>query len=178
MSINIPWVEVLKACFPSAKISENTDVIVVSPQYAADIAVIMSTTDRASLNNYLIWQLVHTYMPYLSSTYTEVMNMYLKFQTGAQKPLQRWEFCYDVTQKFFGHLMDSIYYETQVNKRVLLCCSKSSNSGWRGAWVLWLNSCLFRLGKGGGKRVCFFEYIHHRKFKSSRVSLNIFKWCD
>ena len=36
----------------------------------------------------------------------------------------------------------------------------------------------FDWGRGGGKRVCFFEYIHHRKFKSSRVSLNIFKWCD
>ena len=41
MSINIPWLEVLKACYPNGQISEETEVLVVSPQYAADIAVIM-----------------------------------------------------------------------------------------------------------------------------------------
>ena len=46
MSINIPWLEVLKACYPNAGISEETEIMVVSPQYTADIAVIMSTTDR------------------------------------------------------------------------------------------------------------------------------------
>ena len=34
--------------------SEETKIVVVSPQYAADIDVIMSTTDKGSLNNYLV----------------------------------------------------------------------------------------------------------------------------
>ena len=116
MSINIPWLDVLKACYPSAKVSENTNVLVTSPQYAADIAVIMSTTDRASLNNYLIWRLVHKYMRYLSSTYTEVINMYRRLKVGARKPPERWEFCYDVTKQFFGHLMDTLLFENQVKE--------------------------------------------------------------
>ena len=116
MSINIPWLEVLKACYPNSKITENTSVMLVSPQYVADIAVIMSTTDRASLNNYLIWQLVRTYMPYLSSSYTEVVNMYTKFRIGADKPLERWQFCFQVTNDFFGHLLDSLYSEEKVCK--------------------------------------------------------------
>ena len=75
MSINVPWLEVLKACYPNAQVmvmfmvvmstmvimmaiiammmmvvefsffceqmSEDTEVLVVSPQYNADIAVIM-----------------------------------------------------------------------------------------------------------------------------------------
>ena len=52
MSINIPWLEVLKACYPNAQISEETEISVVSPQYTADIAVIMSTTDRWALFSY------------------------------------------------------------------------------------------------------------------------------
>ena len=76
MSINVPWLEVLKACYPRGQVSEETEVLVVSPQYAADIAVIMSTTDRGSLNNYLVWRLVHQYMPYLSRPYTEVVHLY------------------------------------------------------------------------------------------------------
>lgn len=115
MSINIPWLEVLKACYPNAQISEETEIIVVSPQYAADIAVIMSTTDRGSLNNYLVWQLVQKFMPYLSKTFTEVMDLYRKFLTGAQKPLQRWEFCAEATDQFFGHLMDSLFFMEQDN---------------------------------------------------------------
>jgi hypothetical protein len=70
MSINIPWLEVLKACYPNAKITEDT------------AAVIMSTTDRASLNNYLIWRLVFKYMPFLSAAYTEVVDLYRKAGGG------------------------------------------------------------------------------------------------
>merc|ERR1719336_3473976 len=113
MSINIPWLEVLKACYPNAQITEETEITFVSPQYAADIAVIMSTTDRGSLNNYLVWQLVQKFMPYLSKTFTEVMDLYRKFLTGAQKPLQRWEFCAQTTEQFFGHLMDSLFFMDQ-----------------------------------------------------------------
>jgi len=113
MSINIPWLEVLKACYPNAGIAEETEIIVVSPQYTADIAVIMSTTDRGSLNNYLVWKLVQKFMPYLSKAFTEVVDLYRKHLTGAQKPAQRWEFCADTTQMFFGHLMDSLLFQSQ-----------------------------------------------------------------
>ena len=58
MSINIPWLEVLKACYPNAGIAEETEIIVVSPQYTADIAVIMSTTDR-----YVSCELCQLYIP-------------------------------------------------------------------------------------------------------------------
>ena len=138
MSINIPWLEVLKACYPNAGISEETEIMVVSPQYTADIAVIMSTTDRyetfnrnfvnfmyfnafnlfrGSLNNYLVWKLVQKFMPYLSKAFTEVVDLYRKHLTGAQKPAQRWEFCADTTQMFFGHLMDSLLFQSQVDKK-------------------------------------------------------------
>ena len=129
MSINIPWLEVLKACYPNAQITEETEITVVSPQYAADIAVIMSTTDRfcsplltsnveipicrGSLNNYLVWKLVEKFLPYLSKAFTEVVDLYRKHMTGAQKPLQRWEFCADTTQMFFGHLMSSLVFREQ-----------------------------------------------------------------
>ena len=69
---------------------------------------------RGSLNNYLIWRLVKMYMPYLSKSFREVVDLYRKFLTGAQKPLPRWEFCEETTELFFGHLIDSIYYQEQV----------------------------------------------------------------
>ena len=74
-----------------------------------------STTDRGSLNNYLVWKLVHKFMPFLSKAFTEVGDLYRKFLTGAQKPLQRWEFCAHTTQQFLGHLMDSLLFQEQVS---------------------------------------------------------------
>jgi len=114
MSINVPWLEVLKACYPNAQMSEDTEVLVVSPQYNADIAVIMSTTDRGSLNNYLIWRLVHSYMPFLSRQFTEVVHLYRKLLTGARKPPPRWQFCAGITHKFFAHLLDSLLHREQI----------------------------------------------------------------
>ncbi|TRY64311.1 hypothetical protein TCAL_00498 [Tigriopus californicus] len=109
MAINVPWLEILKAAYSDAPLSEETEIMVVSPQYAADIGVIMSTTDRGSLNNYLMWRLVQSYMPYLSKSFREVTNLYRKSLSGAQKPLERWEFCEITTERFFSHLMNSLY---------------------------------------------------------------------
>ena len=109
MAINIPWLEILKSAYPDAPMSEETKVVVVSPQYAADIAVIMATTDRASLNNYLMWRLVQAYMPYLSKPFREVADLYRKSIAGAQKPLERWEFCQVTTERFFDHLLNSMF---------------------------------------------------------------------
>lgn len=117
MSMNIPWLEILKAAYTDAPMSEETEIVVVSPQYAADIAVIMSTTDRGSLNNYLMWRLVQAYMPFLSKTFREVVDLYRKSLTGAQKPLQRWEFCQVTTERFFGHLMNSLLTQRQPRLR-------------------------------------------------------------
>ncbi|CAB4070053.1 ECE [Lepeophtheirus salmonis] len=109
MSMTVPWLEILKAAFSDASTTEETGIIVVSPQYVADIAVIMSTTDRGSLNNYLMWRLAETYMPYLSKNYREVVDVYRKSISGAQKPLERWEFCQETTDRFFGHYLNAIY---------------------------------------------------------------------
>ena len=108
MSMNIPWLEIGKAAYSEAPLSETTEVVVISPQYVADIAVILSTTDRASLNNYLMWQLARSYMPYLSKPFREAVDLYRKALTGASKASERWEFCAVTTQRFFAHLTSAL----------------------------------------------------------------------
>ena len=77
----------------------------------------MSTTDRASLNNYFMWQLVQAYLPYLSKQFREVGELYRKTLSGAQKPLERWEMCEMTTERFFGHLMNVMYFRRQERER-------------------------------------------------------------
>ncbi len=113
MSMNIPWLEIGKAAYSEAPLSETTEVVVISPQYVADIAVILSTTDRASLNNYLMWQLARSYMPYLSKPFREAVEIYRKALTGASKASERWEFCAVTTQRFFAHLTSSLVADSR-----------------------------------------------------------------
>lgn len=113
MSMNIPWLEIAKAAYSEAPLSEDTEVVVISPQYVADIAVILSTTDRGSLNNYLMWQLARAYMPYLSKPFRESVDTYRKALTGAPKPPERWEFCATTTERFFAHLTSAMVADTR-----------------------------------------------------------------
>ena len=108
-SMNIQWLEILKAAYSDAQMSEETEIVVVSPRYCADIGVIMSTTDRASLNNYLMWQVASAFMPYLAKPFREIGDLYRKSLTGVQRELDRWEFCEFTTERFFGHLITSMY---------------------------------------------------------------------
>ena len=87
--------------------------MVISPQYVADIAVILSTTDRGSLNNYLMWQLAKAYMPYLSKPFRESVDQYRKALTGATKPPERWEFCAHTTERFYAHLSSTMVADTR-----------------------------------------------------------------
>jgi len=68
------------------------------------------------LNNYLIWRLVHSYMPFLSRDFTEVVYLYRRLLTGELKPAPRWQFCAGITHKFFAHLLDSLLHREQIRE--------------------------------------------------------------
>ena len=52
-------------------------------------------------------------MPYLSKPFQEAADLYRKSLTSAQKPLERWEFCEVTAERFFGHLMTSMYTKSR-----------------------------------------------------------------
>lgn len=60
--------------FPESNVTEETEVIVTSPQYLIEVSHIMASSDRVVLNSYLIWTLVKNYLPYLSSEFTTVID--------------------------------------------------------------------------------------------------------
>ena len=60
-----------------------------------------------------MWQLAKSYMPYLSKPFQEAADLYRKSLTSAQKPLERWEFCEATAERFFGHLMTSMYTKSR-----------------------------------------------------------------
>ena len=104
MSINIPWLEVLKACYPNAQITEDTEILVVSPQYTADIAVIMSTTDR--------WVYIYMYSRQLAT------DLRRSFTIIEKAPTTRAFSWLKVPTKHFNVLKLPILYDNCVSIRI------------------------------------------------------------
>lgn len=43
-------------------------------------------------------------------------DLYRKALTGADKPLERWEFCEATVERFFGHLLNSLFAQAVKNR--------------------------------------------------------------
>ncbi|CAH0384451.1 unnamed protein product [Bemisia tabaci] len=98
----VPLQEILIAKYPNAQIDDNTQLIVPHVEYLQEISKIISTTDRGSLNNYLLWKLTSEYVGYLSESFQELVSIYKKTVTGEEKIPERWEFCIETTEKFMS----------------------------------------------------------------------------
>lgn len=61
---------------PESNVTEETEVIVTSPQYLIEVSHIVASSDRVVLNSYLIWTLVKNYLPYLSSQFATVIDTF------------------------------------------------------------------------------------------------------
>lgn len=68
--------------FPNAGITDETEILVSSPDYLTAVSGIVSSTDRSALNNYVIWTLVREYLPYLPSDYAAELHQYTSELTG------------------------------------------------------------------------------------------------
>ncbi|CAH0547692.1 unnamed protein product [Brassicogethes aeneus] len=101
-TVQLPLFDILTGLYPESNITENTEVIVTSQEYLQEISLIISSTDRKTMNGYLIWTLVKNYLPYLSTEYTSAINTFYGELLGIQHPPERWEVCTGITKKFMG----------------------------------------------------------------------------
>ncbi|XP_021937704.1 protein gone early isoform X2 [Zootermopsis nevadensis] len=108
---SIPFHDILLAMFPKANIGDKTEVLMPSENYITKVSSILSTTDRGSLNNYMMWVLALHYLPYLSQEFRDTVNYFTKEMTGANEPLQRWEMCIETLQRFMGFGLAALQHE-------------------------------------------------------------------
>ncbi|XP_048525943.1 protein gone early isoform X2 [Dendroctonus ponderosae] len=98
----IPFHDILQALYPKVSISENTEVIVTSQEYLSELAQIISSTDRHTMNGYLIWCLVREYLPFLSEVYTSALDSFNNELFGISKSNKRWEVCVKWVREFMS----------------------------------------------------------------------------
>ncbi|XP_046444687.1 endothelin-converting enzyme 2-like isoform X1 [Daphnia pulex] len=113
-SFSIPWLEILRAIYPTTVFDDSTELLITSPDYLKDISSVVSSSDRSTLNNYLMWRLAHNYLPYLSREFWEVLDIHKRDTLGAKESVDRWEMCIVTTQKYFRLAMGSIYSKNNV----------------------------------------------------------------
>lgn len=94
--------------YPDSNVTEETEILVTSPEYLNDISQIVSTTDSATMNSYMIWTLVRKYMPYLSSQFTTNMHSFESELYGNEKPFPRWEKCVNLAKNIMGTAVETL----------------------------------------------------------------------
>lgn len=57
---------------------------------------------RSGMNNYYIWKLAETYVPYLSVKFRDIVKIYNTDLTGEKELPPRWETCVSLLQRFMG----------------------------------------------------------------------------
>ncbi|GFU23995.1 endothelin-converting enzyme 2 [Nephila pilipes] len=114
LSHSISWTEILQRYFPNV-VTPDSQVAVLSQDYFTKISEIISSTDDTVLNNYYMWRLMHTFAPHSSAKFRLVANKFIQTFEGT-KDLSlsyedNWESCIEITSKFLGHAIGSMYIE-------------------------------------------------------------------
>lgn len=112
---SIPLHDILLAKFPHGNIDDSMPLLVPSKEYLSAMSSIIGTLDRGALNNYLIWRLVSSYMPYLSQHFRDILSLHQKEMAGVKEPFDRWEMCSATLQKFMGFALTSLSQRTSNN---------------------------------------------------------------
>jgi endothelin-converting enzyme len=107
----------LRAIYPTTVFDDSTELLITSPEYLKDVSSIVSSSDRSTLNNYLMWRLAHNYLPYLSREFWEVLDIHKRDMLGAKESVDRWEMCIMTTKKYFRLAMGSLYSKNNVALR-------------------------------------------------------------
>lgn len=116
---SIKWLNLFQRYFLKAKLNENTRILLAFEPYFRNISNIISTTDKKALNDYLIWNLLYNYAPYLSK---EFRIIHYNFHQGLYKlpsvnlinDEDRWKFCLKTTAKYLGHALSSLFVSNNI----------------------------------------------------------------
>ncbi|GLH02073.1 Protein gone early [Gryllus bimaculatus] len=112
---SIPLMDILQLVFPKAIINNETEVLVPSSKFMNTISSILSTTDRGPLNEYMMWVVASSYIPYLNFEVRDIEMTYHRVLTGAQVPAERWETCITTLEKYMGLALAALVEQSSHN---------------------------------------------------------------
>ncbi|KAI0238130.1 Endothelin-converting enzyme 1 [Lamellibrachia satsuma] len=75
------------------KIPDTEIVLLTVPDYLSKMNEIVRTSTNMKLANYIIWQLVRTFVPFLSKPFTSAWFKFRSTVYGVREPVPRWRLC-------------------------------------------------------------------------------------
>ncbi|CAG0917947.1 unnamed protein product [Notodromas monacha] len=142
---SVPWLEIVREVYPDAEVSQTTPVLIVSKQYVQDVSQLFYANDQhkkcghrgyviedgkvvkcelhphfRALNNFLMWKLAEAMVPFLSSHFRAIYDLYAVAVSGARKPFERWEVCANVLEQNFGFAVGALSWDRTLNREEII----------------------------------------------------------
>lgn len=108
----ISWLDFFKNHFKDITHIENEEeVVVYATRYLAALSPVIKNASDMLLNNYLVWQVVHSFAPLLSEKFRDAHEDLIKVLTGSTRSEDLWKKCMANTDGAIGMALGKLFVD-------------------------------------------------------------------
>ncbi|XP_055840885.1 protein gone early [Episyrphus balteatus] len=105
---SLPVFESLQAIFPQIKITDDTEILVRDVDVLHEMSIVVSTSDKKPLNNFIIWSLARKILPHLSKEYRILIENFDDALYGKTARYPRWMVCAKIVRDWLPFSVDAL----------------------------------------------------------------------
>lgn len=105
---SLPVFESLQAIFPQIKITDDTEILIRDVDVLHEMSIVVSTSDKKPLNNFIIWSLARKMLPHLSKEYRVLIENYDNAIYGKTASYPRWMVCAKLVRDWLPFSVDAL----------------------------------------------------------------------
>ncbi|GFN78286.1 endothelin-converting enzyme 1 [Plakobranchus ocellatus] len=101
----------LKEIFYGREFSNDTDIIVTTPAYFSQLGQVVNATDKETLANYVIWNIVQSMLEYLPDDFRQASLLLTQAENGVSSLPERWIRCLREARSAVGFASSALFVE-------------------------------------------------------------------
>ncbi|TSK16214.1 Endothelin-converting enzyme 1 [Bagarius yarrelli] len=106
----VDWMPFLKAVFAPVALNETEPVVLYATDYLQKVSRLISTTNKSTLNNYMIMKVVRKMVSILDQKFQDAEQRFLEVMYGAKKSCTpRWKVCVSDTDSALGFALGALF---------------------------------------------------------------------
>uniref|UniRef100_A0A8C6Y9I1 Endothelin-converting enzyme 1 n=1 Tax=Naja naja TaxID=35670 RepID=A0A8C6Y9I1_NAJNA len=106
----IDWMPLLKEFFDPVEINESEPVVVYAKEYLHRVSLLIQSTDKRVLRNYMIWHLVRKGAIFLDQRFQVAEQKFVEVIYGSKKTcVPRWKHCIVDTDNSLGFVLGAMF---------------------------------------------------------------------
>ncbi|KAM9443761.1 endothelin-converting enzyme 1 [Clarias gariepinus] len=109
----VDWMPFLKAMFAPVALNDSEPVVIFATEYLQKVSQLISTTNKSTLNNYMIMKVVRKMVSILDQKFQDAEQRFLEVMYGAKKSCTpRWKLCVSDTDSALGFALGALFVKT------------------------------------------------------------------